>query len=50
MGSMYGIFAQIHHKHQPKVGPVNIPYMDPTGMVLQLVTNSDFSFFEVLEF
>ena len=26
---MYGIFACIHHRNQPKVQRVNIPYMDP---------------------
>ena len=31
IGSMYGIFAYIYHKNQPKC-KVNIPYMDYHGM------------------
>ena len=35
IGSMYGIFCYIYHKHQPNVGTY-IPYMDSMGMAIHV--------------
>ena len=34
IGSMYGIFTYIYHKHQPNVGKYTIHDMDPMGYIL----------------
>ena len=37
---MYGIVTYIYHKNQPNVG--NIPYMDPMGYTIYILTTRVF--------